>query len=141
MTGESTQVASDWFVGIGSSGPANGSMDTGARTSANDEASVVGAQKLYELHDFELVTGAGGTSGSAVDLYRIPNGNGAGEAATPSYLQQPVGSFVISGNANSFYIYGVPVGDPKDTYITQNKSGATITYSVNQRTRTSGPAV
>ena len=141
MAGEAIQVSSPWFTAISSSSPANTGMDTGARTSANAEASLSANEKLYELHDFQLVTGAGGTAGNTVDLYRIPNGNVAGVTATPAYLQQFVGSFVISGGAGSFYIYGVPVGDPKDTYITQNQSGATLTYSVNQRTRTSGPAV
>jgi len=139
MTGEAIQVMSAWFSAIGSSGPANDAMDTGSRTAA-DAAAISANEKLYELHDFELVTGAGGTAGNTVDLYRIPNGNAAGVTATPAYLQQYVRSFVISGGAGSFYIYGVPVGDPKDTYITQNKSGATLTYSVNQRTRTSGQA-
>ena len=139
MAGEAIQVTSPWFTAIASSGPANNGMDTGARTAA-DAAAISANEKLYELHDFQLVTGAGGTAGNTVDLYRIPNGNVAGVTATPAYLQQFVDSFVISGGAGSFYIYGVPMGDPKDTYITQNKSGATLTYSVNQRTRTSGQA-
>ncbi len=140
MAGEAIQVTSPWFEAIGVSSPANAAMDTGSRTSANSEASLSANQKAYELHDFELVTGAGGTSGNTVDLYRIPNGNAAGVTPTPAYLQQYVGGFVISGGAGSFYIYGVAVGDPKDTYITQNNSGASLTYAVNQRTATSGPA-
>ena len=140
MAGEAIQVKSAWFTAIGSSGPVTDAMDTGARTSAFAEGALSAAEKDYELHDFELVTGTGGTAGNTVDLYRIPNGNAAGVTPTPAYLHEYVGSFVISAGAGSFYIYGVAVGDPKDTYITQNKSGATITYSVNQRTRTSGPA-
>ena len=142
MAGESIQVTSPWFEAIGVSSPAeipNAAMDTGSRTSAN-AAAITANQKAYELHDFELVTGAGGTSGNTVDLYRIPNGNAAGVTPTPSYLHEFVESFVISGGAGSFYIYGVAVGDSKDTYITQNKSGASLTYTVNQRTATSGPA-
>ena len=94
MAGEAIRVTSAWFEAIGSSSPANTGMDTGARTSANGSA-LSANEKAYELHDFELVTGAGGTSGNTVDLYRIPNGNAAGVTPTPAYLHQYVGSFVI----------------------------------------------
>ena len=140
MAGEAIQFTSPWWTGIGSSSPLNGALDTGDRTAASAAAISANEQK-YELHDFELVIATGTpTTNRAVDLYRIPNGNAAGRTPTPSYLQQFVGSFTLDAATGSYYIYGVAAGDPKDTYITQNNSGTTLTYSVNQRTRTTGPA-
>lgn len=135
MAGEAIIVKSPWFTAIGSSAPVADAMDTGARTSAND-AAISATEKLFDLHDFELVIASGTpTQNNTVDLYRIPNGNAAGRTPTPGYLHQYVDSFVLDSATGSYYIYGVSVGDEKDTYITQNKSGATLTYSVNQRTR------
>ena len=140
MANESIRAVSAWFTAIGSSAPANGAMDTGARTAA-DAAAISANEKLYDLHDFEMVLASGTpTANNTVDLYRIPNGNAAGRTPTPSYLHQYVGSFVLDAATGSYYVYGVAVGDPKDTYITQNNGGATLTYSVNQRTRTVGVA-
>lgn len=140
MAGEAIQVTSAWWAGIGSSAPGNGALDTGARTAASASGISANEQK-YELHDFECVITAGTpTANTTIDLYRIPNGNAAGRTPSPAYLHEYIGSFVLDAATGSYYIYGVAVGDPDDTYITQNNGGAALTYNVNQRTRTTGPA-
>jgi hypothetical protein len=73
----------------------------------------------YPLLDFKLdVTAGTFAADDTVDLYRVP-GDGTDQAPTPtsSYLQQYVGSFVLSGSADEYYLYGVNNPDNNDKFI------------------------
>lgn len=145
MANESLQTTSAaWHTIIGSSSPTNAAFDTGTKT-AIGSTSLSATEELFELLDFHLDISAAGTAlteGSRVDVYRIPNANSAA-APTPagSYKPHYVDSFIVDNltGAQDYYMFGVPNVDINDTFITQNNTGQTITYTVNVRTRTSEP--
>ena len=146
MADEAIQVLSAaWHTVIASSSPFNGSFDSATKTAVGS-TSLSANEELYPLLDFHLDITAAATApdeNGTVDVYRIPNGNSdAAETPAGSFAPHYVGSFVLDNitGAQDQYIYGVPNPEVNDTFITQNNSGQTLTYSVNIRTRSVKPA-
>lgn len=134
-----------WHTVIASSSPVDGAFDAATKTAVG-ATSLSATEELFPLLDFHLDISAAATApteNSTVDLYRIPNANSAA-SPTPagSYKSHYVGSFTLDNitGAQDYYIFGVPNVDVNDTFITQNNSGQTLTYSVALRTRTIEPA-
>lgn len=100
------------------------------------------AEEVYTMLDFKLDVTAGTiVNGAYFNLYRrAGDGTDQAPAVTTSYLQQPVGVFVMSGAADEFYLYGVENCDENDTYYVVNNDAASITCQLFVRARTIEPA-
>ena len=140
MANETTITRSSYEVCSASAAMGTGAYSTGSRTAIASITGITGTAKDYPQLDFQLnITGETILTGEVVNLYRIASDGTAAELApTSTYAGHYVGSFILdvaTVTTGTAYLYGVENIDQNDTFIWENGSAATLTASLEVRTR------
>ena len=141
MANEATISRSSYEVCSASAAMAAGGYSTGSRTAIADITGITGTQKDYPYLDFQLkITSETITNNETVNLYRISSdGTDTESTASTTFNGHYVGSFVLEEASTVAYLYGVKNVDQNDTFIWENGSAASLTASLEVRTRTVVP--
>lgn len=135
-TGDVVITSSAYSSFIASEAENDGAFCTISGTVASELAATV---EDYPLLDFKLdVTAGTFAAGDTVELYRVPgDSDGPDQAPTPtsSYKHQYVGSFVLSGSNDEYYLYGVPNLDNNDKFIWSPNVTTSVTAELFLRGR------
>ena len=113
-----------------------------AGTKATLSAGLTAPTDAYALVDFDInVTAGTPTENATIDIYRQGAANGAAPSPLGAYRQQYIGSVTLDNATGHYYLFGVSNVDwDTATYHAFNNSGTTLTFEINARTRTWGPA-
>ena len=137
MANESTITRSSYEVCSASAAMATGAYSTGSRTAVASITGITGTAKDYPTLDFQLkITAETIINDEIVNLYRISS-DGTDTESTPSttFNGHYVGSFLLEAASTVAYLYSVENVDQEDTFIWENGSAASLTASLEVRTR------
>jgi hypothetical protein len=142
MANETIVKRSSYGEMIASEAVATTVYSAGACTPIQSISAITTTEKDYPTLDFKLLISAETiTNNEVVNLYRIASdGTNTESSASTTFNGHYVGSFVLEAASTVAYLYGVTNVDPNDKFIWENKSAASITASLQVRTRGIGPA-
>ena len=111
-------------------------------TKATLSAGLTAPTDAYALIDFDVnVTVGTPTENGTIDIYMRPAANGSAPVPAGAYRQQYIGSVGLDNATGHYYLFGVSNVDwGTANYYGFNNSGTTLTFEINARTRTWGPA-
>lgn len=135
MAGETIVVLGTFASIETSNAVADGAFSAGTKTSI--VSALPATEEDAPLLDFKLdITAGTMSSGDLVHLYFRPS-DGADLAPVPAttYKHQYVGTFALDGNADEFFLFGVPNNDKNGTYYWEVDGSTTITAQMYARSR------